>query len=283
MFAQSHFSIQSPAVQVAARHTVPARPAVVPMGGPHGDLDLLRRAWAPARPDTATLEALRTASRVVQHRIGLFELASPADPAPAWWLLRRGRMALGWINEQGHFVERQQITAGDWLEVAGATGSSPAWLHTAQCRTPVELLVLPLDAIYRACAQDAALLQAVGALLSGQVRRLNDTLNDVVTADVPARLARWLLRRLDESSTPGASRLVLTELKQAIAAQLGTTSETLSRALRRLDDAGIVQVRGYELTVFDRAALQSIAWPQASAGSARQSFSKHRRGGTSAT
>jgi CRP-like cAMP-binding protein len=282
MFAQSHFAPPPSAIQALSRATMPLRPTALPASGAHGDLELLRRAWAPARPDTATLEALRAACRVVQHPIGTFNLPSPADPLPAWWLLRRGRMALGWINEQGHFIEKQQITAGDWLEVAGAALSTPAWLHAAQCRTPVELLVLPLDALYQACAQDPALLRAVGALLCSQVHRLNDTLNDVVTADVPARLARWLLRRLDESATPGATRLVLTELKQAIAAQLGTTSETLSRALRRLDDAGVVQVRGYELTVFDRPALQSIAWPQAPAGSARQSFATRRRGSASA-
>lgn len=247
----------------------------------HPDLALLRRAFAPARPADATLERLRTHGLVLRHDIGAFDLPGPAQPVPAWWLLRRGRMALGWQAEPGPFVERQLIGPGDWLDVAGALSSPPAWVDAAQCRTPVELLALPLRSLFDACAEDPALMRAVGELLAGRVRHLSDTLHDVVTADVPARLARWLLRRV-EGAAPAAlasPRLVLTELKQAIAAQLGTTSETFSRALRRLADAGIVQVRGYELTLLDLPALQAIAYPACGSGRARQSFAAARRGG----
>ncbi|MCK6423691.1 MAG: Crp/Fnr family transcriptional regulator [Burkholderiaceae bacterium] len=245
----------------------------------HPDLALLRRAFAPARPADATLERLRTHGLVLRHEIGAFDLPGPAQPVPAWWLLRRGRMALGWQAEPGQFVERQLIGPGDWLDVAGALSSPPAWVDAAQCRTPVELLALPLRSLFDACAEDPALMRAVGELLAGRVRHLSDTLHDVVTADVPARLARWLLRRVEGAVAGGlaAPRLVLTELKQAIAAQLGTTSETFSRALRRLADAGVVQVRGYELTLLDLPALQAIAYPDGSGGRARQSFAGARR------
>lgn len=174
------------------------------------------------------------------------------------------------------------IGPGEWLDVAGALSESPAWVDAAQCRTPVELLAIPLRTLFDAAAQDPELMRAVSQQLASRVRTLSDTLHDVVTADVPARLARWLLRRV-EGALDGlgglgglggmaAPKLVLTELKQAIAAQLGTTSETFSRALRRLADAGIVKVQGYELTLLDLPALQAIAYPAQRGGSARQSF-----------
>jgi CRP/FNR family transcriptional regulator len=105
----------------------------------------------------------------------------------------------------------------------------------------------------------------------------------VVTADVPARLARWLLRRCDtqaeagDTAGAGLPSLVLTELKQSIAAQIGTTSETFSRALRRLSDARIVRVNGYQVTILDTEALRDIAYPAERGGSARQSFAGCRR------
>ncbi len=249
----------------------------------HPDLALLRRAFAPARPSEATLERLRTHSLVVRHGIGNLDLpGGPVHPVPAWWLLRRGRMSLGWLAEQGGFVEKHMIGPGEWLDVAGALSESPAWVDAAQCRTPVELLAIPLRTLFDAAAQDPELMRAVSQQLASRVRTLSDTLHDVVTADVPARLARWLLRRV-EGALDGlgglgglggmaAPKLVLTELKQAIAAQLGTTSETFSRALRRLADAGIVKVQGYELTLLDLPALQAIAYPAQRGGSARQSF-----------
>jgi len=254
----------------------------------HPDLALLRRAFAPIEPSDATLERLRTSCLVLRHGLGALTLAHPAQPVPAWWLLRRGRIALGWQTDAGEFVEKRSIGPGDWLDVAGALSSPPAWVDAAQCRTPVELLALPICTLFDACAVDPALMRAVGQQLATRVRSLNDTLHDVVTADVPARLARWLLRRLeaqpgwtdvpgapdaaDPTDVAGAQTLRLTEQKQAIAAQIGTTSETLSRALRRLADSGILRVAGYELTLLDLPALRAIARPGDRGGSARQSF-----------
>jgi CRP-like cAMP-binding protein len=249
----------------------------------HPDLALLRRAFAPADPTEKTLERLRTSSLVLRHGIGTLSLAGPAQPVPAWWLLRRGRIALGWQTDAGEFVEKRSIGPGEWLDVAGALSSPPAWVDAAQCRTPVELLAVPLCTLFDACTADPALMRAVGQQLATRVRSLNDTLHDVVTADVPARLARWLLRRLDAqperaaaAQATGVQTLRLTEQKQAIAAQIGTTSETLSRALRRLADSGILRVAGYELTLLDLPGLRAIARPGDRGGSARQSFAGRR-------
>lgn len=247
----------------------------------HPDLQLLRRAFAPAQPTEATLERLRTSSLVLRHGIGTLSLPSPAQPVAAWWMLRRGRIALGWQTDAGEFVEKRSIGPGEWLDVAGALSNPPAWVDAAQCRTPVELLALPLCTLFDACAVDPALMRSVGQQLATRVRSLNDTLHDVVTADVPARLARWLLRRLDAQperagAVAGVQTLRLTEQKQAIAAQIGTTSETLSRALRRLADSGILRVAGYDLTLLDLPALRAIARPGDRGGSARQSFAGRR-------
>jgi CRP-like cAMP-binding protein len=266
-----------------AWHVAALDPPRAPAARVHPDSQLLRRAFAPAEPSEATLERLRTSALVLRHGIGALSLASPVQPVPAWWLLRRGRIALGWQTDAGEFVEKRSIGPGDWLDVAGALATPPAWVDAAQCRTPVELLALPLCTLFDACAMDPALMRAVGQQLASRVRSLSDTLHDVVTADVPARLARWLLRCLEAQPErtaaaigSGVQRLRLTEQKQAIAAQIGTTSETLSRALRRLADSGILQVSGYDLTLLDLPALRAIARPCHRGASARQSFAGRR-------
>ena len=209
-------------------------------------------------------------------------LPGPAQPLPCWWLLRRGRVSLGWVSDRGEFTEHHPLVPGDWLEVAGALAQPPRWTDAVQCRTPVELLALPLRLLFEVAADDPALQQAMAALLSGRVRELADTLRDVVSADVPARLARWMLRRLkddgDALDPTALPVLQLGDLKQTIAAQIGTTSETFSRALRRLQDAAIVQVDGYRVTLLDREALERVAHPRGR-GSARQSFARGRKAG----
>ena len=224
------------------------------------DLALLRAAFAPALPDDAALQRLLDAARLVRCPAGALAIASPRRPEPSWWLLRQGHIGLGPRSRDGGVAEQRWIGPGDWLDVAGALSGQGGWLEHAVCHTPVELLGVPLAALYDACAADAEFARAFAGVLAQCVRSLNDTLQELAGADVPVRFARWLLRQLaaqgDASPTP---TLVLGERKQVLARRLRTTSETLSRTLSRLARNGILEVRGYALTVRDPAALRALA------------------------
>lgn len=225
------------------------------------DEELLRMAFATAELQRGTLANLAAASRLVRCEPGPFIFSTPRRPEPSWWLVREGRVALGTRGPDGQFVCRRTIGPGEWLETAGAMTAPGTWLEVAECRTTVELLVVPLCAMNEACAVDPAFPQAYAEVLARRVRELNDSLNDIVSADVSERLARWLLRHLPAAVTDNEVELVLTERKQAIAQQMGMTSESLSRALRRLSDTGLVAVRGYSLKLKDLAALRNLAFP----------------------
>jgi CRP-like cAMP-binding protein len=242
----------------AAHRPVPPVPA--PPWPDPSDKPLLRQAFAPAVPAEAVLHRLLDAARLVRCGAGPLAIASPRRPEPSWWLLRQGRIGLGPRTGSGAVVEQRWIGPGEWLDVAGALSGHGSWLEQAVCHTPVELLAVPLTALYEACAADESFAQAFAGVLAQRVRSLNDTLQELAGADLPVRFARWLLRQLaahgDDTATP---RLVLRERKQVIARQLRTTSETLSRTLSRLSRDGILEVKGYALTVRDLAALQALA------------------------
>ncbi|MBX3603629.1 MAG: Crp/Fnr family transcriptional regulator [Piscinibacter sp.] len=235
-------------------------PASAPPWPDPTDQALLRQAFAPAVPSEAVLRRLLDAARLVRCPAGPLTVASPRRPEPSWWLVRQGRIGLGPRTAGGSVAELRWIGTGEWLDVAGALSGHGGWLEHAVCHTPVELLAVPLGALYDACAAHPAFAQAFAGVLAQRVRSLNDTLHELAGADVPVRFARWLLRQLaahgDDSATP---RLVLGERKQAIARQLRTTSETLSRTLARLSRDGILEVKGYALTVRDPAALRALA------------------------
>ncbi len=229
--------------------------------GADSDLHLMQRAFSPAAPSEEALRLVLDASRLVCCTAGPFVLASPRRPEPSWWLLRHGRMGLGQRAEDGSFVEERSIGPGEWLDVAGSLSRPAGWIQAAVCHSPVELLALPLSGMYEACALDPAFAQAWGGVLAQRVRQLSETVQDMATADVPVRLARWLLRRVDPQAEGPAVTVTLHERKQAIARQLCTTSETLSRTLRRFAGAGMLDVQGYAIVIHDLAALREVARP----------------------
>lgn len=76
--------------------------------------------------------------------------------------------------------------------------------------------------------------------------------------DVPARLAGWLLDTMRPTQRGGA-RTVLGQSKRALAAELGTSPEALSRALARLRNCGCIAVDGCCIDVLDADGLHRVA------------------------
>ena len=79
-------------------------------------------------------------------------------------------------------------------------------------------------------------------------------IEDLTLKDVETRVLHWLVRRLGSSK---AGRIDLPGTKRALAAELGTSGETLSRTLATLRERGWLSVSGRTLTVRDRAAVEA--------------------------
>lgn len=93
------------------------------------------------------------------------------------------------------------------------------------------------------------------AMIAGLSRRLKGfvaTIGDLSLRDVTARLARFVLENAvgDLCPLPGT--------KSQLAAQLGTVPEPLSRSLRRLKEAGIIEEGRRGLAIRDREALRAL-------------------------
>ena len=69
------------------------------------------------------------------------------------------------------------------------------------------------------------------------------------------RLVNFLLRELEENH----GSMVLDVPKRLIASQLAIQPETLSRLLRKLSDAEIIQVDQKQLTLLDKRRLYDLA------------------------
>jgi len=104
--------------------------------------------------------------------------------------------------------------------------------------------------------REPELALGVMALLAGRLRSFVTQIAQLSLKEVPERLAGYLLLLRASQNT---DELVLDLPKGQIAAYLGTIPETLSRALKKLADQGLVEISGNRVRLLDPEALSHLA------------------------
>lgn len=117
----------------------------------------------------------------------------------------------------------------------------------------VRLWILPRSMLLEAIAREPELAMGLLAGMSAKLREFASLIEQLSLRQVPARLARALLAEAGERS---AFRLAGS--KRDLAARLGTTPESLSRALAKLKSAGLIDVAGSQITLLDRQGLAEL-------------------------
>lgn len=100
--------------------------------------------------------------------------------------------------------------------------------------------------------------------LSLLLRKFARQIEELSFAEVPARLASYLLELADRRSTTfqGRTYLDLDVRKGELAARLGTVGETLSRTFRKLREEGVIDMDGSRVVIEDMEKLKRLAHRQ---------------------
>jgi len=122
----------------------------------------------------------------------------------------------------------------------------------AEAVTDATVLVVARATLRRAIERSPDLAMGMMAGLSGKLREFNRLIEDLSLRDVPARLARVLLEEFDRAGEP---TFRLSQPKRQLASRIGTTPETLSRALGKLKASGAIEVRASQITILDADVL----------------------------
>jgi len=116
------------------------------------------------------------------------------------------------------------------------------------------LLFFPKDQFLGLLHQQPQLAINMIAGLARFLRNFATQIEDLTFRDVPARLARFLISECGKDSR----QINLAVSKAQLASNLGTTSETLSRTLRKLADEGVIAVAGRTINLIDLNRLHEL-------------------------
>jgi CRP/FNR family transcriptional regulator len=207
-----------------------------------------------SRLDAGESDALRRIA-VFRHLRAKAIVFSEGDDATGFFLLLRGLVRIFKASADGkeytlHVVRPGQVFA----EAAIFSGGG----YPATCVTLEDswLAFFPKREFTALLEAYPHIALKIIASLSSWLREFSHKLEDLSLRDVPARVAGYLLQ---ESAKRGRSSFALDHTKRQLASRVGTISETLSRSLRRLCDAGVIAVSGRRFSILDPDRLQAIA------------------------
>lgn len=173
--------------------------------------------------------------------------------AQGFYIVQSGAINVHRVNAAGREQVINVFRAGESMAEA-SLASETGYPANARTVEPSTVLLVPKAPILEFISRRPDLAMRMLGSMSAHLRVLVGMLDDLTLKDVESRLLNWLIKSVCESSD---GVIHLTATKRVLAAELGTSSETLSRTLARLRDAGLIQVEARTITVPDCAALQA--------------------------
>ena len=179
------------------------------------------------------------------------------DPAIGFYVVQQGAVNVHRVNAAGKEQVIHVFRAGDsFAEVALA--SPTGYPADAQAIEPTQVLLVQKEGILALLRRQPELALRMLGSLSSHLRLLVGQLEDLTLKDVETRLANWLVKRCPLPPNDHPAKIELTMTKRALAAELGTVSETFSRTLAKFREQKLLTVKGKVITVLSPAKLSTL-------------------------
>lgn len=166
-----------------------------------------------------------------------------ARPSEGFYIVQKGGVSVHRMSAAG---KEQVIHLFRPIESFAEATLATADGYPANARATEEttVLLVPKNEFVDLLQRRRELALRMLASMSQHLRVLVGLLDDLTLKDMETRLANWLLKRCPRPLHNGPIVVQLDRTKRVLAAEMGTTSETLSRTLAKFRDQKLLQVRG---------------------------------------
>lgn len=172
-------------------------------------------------------------------------------------VVHTGQVKISRLSADGHEQIVRVLGPGDFVgESAFLTGARPD--HFAVALQEGSMCVFRHADLGRLMQEHPSVGMRMLQTVSRRLDQTEHRLAAAVSVDVSARLADYLLG-LPARHVGGRQEVRLPLAKKDIASLLDTTPESLSRQLRRLGDAGVIESKGRRVVLSDVDALMELA------------------------
>ena len=216
--------------------------------------DAMRRVPLLSRLGDDEVRALLDAC-LTEHLPAGSQVFSPLEQADSFHVILQGRAKVYKLSPKGDEQILHLYGPGNTFGEAAMWAGINYPAH-AEALKDTTLLVVRRSVLKQLITRDPEIAMAMMAGMSAKLREFNQLIEQLSLREVPARLANVLL---ELPAKPGTNTVVLKQSKRQLAGQIGTIAETLSRALKKLSDSGLIEVNGPEITILDPDGLAELA------------------------
>lgn len=169
-----------------------------------------------------------------------------------------GRAKVYHLAADGRVLTFETVGVGEPVAAVAALAGT-RYPATVEAATAVTVAWLERDDIFELLEAQPGVARSIITELASRVVNMTAVATSL-SMDVPSRVAAYLFQRsLSVGHATSAGLVVdLGMTKAELASSLGTVPETLSRALARLRDDGILEVRSRDVVVLDVGALARL-------------------------
>jgi CRP/FNR family transcriptional regulator, dissimilatory nitrate respiration regulator len=204
--------------------------------------------------EPAGFARLVTMARLTKYRKGQL-IFRQGEECPGVFVVGRGMVRIFKASPAGKEHVLHLVGPGETFAEVAAIGGLPLPAN-AEAIEPATCALLPRAAFVKALQEDHPLCLGMMTGMAVWVKQLTSLLEDIVMRDAAGRLARYLL----QSDPVDGATIVLPSLKRHVASHLNLTSETLSRTLRRMLDARLIEeIDSTRVRLLSREKLRQMA------------------------
>jgi CRP/FNR family transcriptional regulator, cyclic AMP receptor protein len=206
-----------------------------------------------------TLRAMQRIEHTVAYPARAI-LFMDGQPARGVYILRQGRVKLLTANSDGRTLILKIAKPGEALGLNSIITGKP-YEMTAEILEPSQLVFIPRADFLKFIAERGDACLHFARHLSHDCQSAYDVIRSIgLCQSVPERLARFLLEwALDGTECNGAVRAKLTLTHEEMGELIGTTRESVTRALSEFKKRRFIEVNGATLLLRNKLALENLA------------------------
>ncbi|MFT5090754.1 MAG: CRP/FNR family cyclic AMP-dependent transcriptional regulator [Candidatus Latescibacterota bacterium] len=200
--------------------------------------------------DESELGQLAALLRPVQYKKGAF-IVLAEDTGDEFFIIRSGRVKVNIVHEDGREIILSLLGEGEVFGELSLLDGQPRSANVVTLEN-TELLMLRRDLFIDLVYRYPHIATAMLAELAGRLRKTDMQIEGLALMNVTSRVAKTILNLIMEQGEDREEGVVLERrpTHQELAQMAGTTRETVTRVISRLEREGYISCQGRRIVAF---------------------------------